>query len=134
MEVTPSEARGAIPPPAEYFTGTVQMERLPDAPAPASLRSVVVTFSPGGRTNWHTHPLGQTLYILSGFGLAQRRGGPVMALRPGDHVWFEPGEEHWHGAGPKTVMCHLAMQESQDSKAVDWLEPVGAADYGSWQG
>jgi quercetin dioxygenase-like cupin family protein len=114
---------------AEYFTGSVRMDPVVEAPQPARVRSVVVTFEPGARTAWHTHPLGQTLYVLSGLGLAQRDGGPVEEIRPGDTVWFGPGERHWHGAAPATGMTHLAIHEALDGKHVDWLEHVSDEDY-----
>ena len=114
---------------AEYFTGSVRMDPVVEAPQPARVRSVVVTFEPGARTAWHTHPLGQTLYVLSGLGLAQRDGGPVEEIRPGDTVWFGPGERHWHGAGPATGMTHLAIHEALDGKHVDWLEHVTDEQY-----
>ena len=109
-------------------------QRAPDpvvsAPDPARIRAATVTFEPGARTAWHTHPLGQTLVVLSGAGLAQTDGGPVTPLRPGDTVWFAPGEKHWHGAAPDCAMSHLALQEALDGKAVDWLEHVSDAQYG----
>ena len=116
---------------AEYFTGAVRMDPVLSPPDPARMRAIAVTFEPGARTAWHTHPLGQTLVILSGEGRAQTRGGPVRTLHPGDTVWFAPGEEHWHGAAPGQAMCHLAMQEAQDGSAVDWLKHVSDADYTS---
>ncbi|MBW4710650.1 cupin domain-containing protein [Roseobacter sp. YSTF-M11] len=109
---------------ASYFSGAVRLDPLISAPDPARLRAAVVTFEPAARTAWHTHPLGQTLVILSGFGRAQSEGGPVQDLRPGDVIWFAPGEKHWHGATPTTAMSHLAMQEAQDGIAVTWLEQV----------
>ncbi|HSG56849.1 MAG TPA: cupin domain-containing protein, partial [Paracoccaceae bacterium] len=115
---------------ADYFTGHVRMEPVITAPAPARLRAVRVTFEPGARTAWHTHPLGQTLLVLSGLGLAQSEGGPVREIRPGDTIWFAPGEKHWHGAAPQNAMTHLAMQEALDGSAVTWMEHVTDADYG----
>lgn len=115
--------------PKDYFTGTVWQDAVAEAPAPARLRAVLVTFAPGARTHWHTHPLGQTLFVTSGAGLCQSEGGPVRKIRAGDVVFFAPGERHWHGAGPATMMAHLAMQEAEDGVAVDWLEPVADADY-----
>jgi quercetin dioxygenase-like cupin family protein len=100
-----------------------------EAPEPARVRAVVVTFEPGARTAWHTHPLGQTLLVLSGLGRAATWGGPVRAIGPGDVVWIPPGEKHWHGAAPEVAMSHLAVQEALDGAAVDWLEPVDDADY-----
>ena len=109
---------------AEYFTGSVRIDPLFQAPAPARVVGASVTFEPGARTAWHTHPLGQTLVVLSGSGLAQRWGGPIEPLRPGDVVWFPPGEKHWHGAAPTTALTHLAIQEQLDGKTVAWLEHV----------
>jgi quercetin dioxygenase-like cupin family protein len=115
--------------PAEWFTGSVRIDPIVDAPAPARVGSALVTFEPGARTAWHTHPLGQTLVITSGLGRAQRQGGPIEELRPGDVVFFEPGEKHWHGASPTTGMSHIAIQEKLDGKAVEWMEQVGEAEY-----
>ncbi|MGB0440562.1 MAG: (R)-mandelonitrile lyase, partial [Paracoccaceae bacterium] len=115
--------------PDAYFTGQVRMDPVITGMAPSAVSSLIVTFEPGGRTHWHTHPLGQTIYVLSGYGLAQRAGGPVIALRPGDVVYFEPDERHWHGASPTTAMAHLAFQEAQDGQAVVWQDPVAEADY-----
>lgn len=131
MEIRPC---GSVPTrrgPAEWFTGTVWQDPVNDAPAPARLRANVVSFDPGARTAWHTHPLGQTLYVVSGSGRIQTWGGEIREIRAGDVVWIPPGEKHWHGAGPKTAMTHVAMQEAQDGKAVDWLEHVTDAQYGS---
>ncbi|HET9068897.1 MAG TPA: cupin domain-containing protein, partial [Amaricoccus sp.] len=116
--------------PAEYFTGRVRIDPLVKAPAPARGNAASVSFEPGARTAWHSHPLGQTLVITAGLGRARRRGGPVEEIRPGDVVWFAPGEEHWHGAGPTTAMTHIAIQEAEDGKTADWLEQVSDADYG----
>lgn len=130
MEITQNGARPSGRGEADYFTGHVRMEPVITAPAPARLRAVRVTFEPGARTAWHTHPLGQTLLVLSGLGLAQSEGGPVREIRPGDTIWFAPGEKHWHGAAPQNAMTHLAMQEAQDGSAVTWMEHVTDADYG----
>jgi quercetin dioxygenase-like cupin family protein len=108
----------------EYFTGTVRLEPLLEAPDPARVNCVSVTFEPGARTAWHTHPLGQTLIVTAGGGRAQRWGGPVEEIRPGDVIWFAPGEKHWHGATPTTGMTHIAIQERLDGKAVEWMEKV----------
>jgi len=116
--------------PADYFTGAVRVDRLFEAEAPARVVGASVTFEPGARTAWHTHPLGQTLVITAGFGRAQRWGGPIEEFRPGDVVWFAPGEKHWHGAAPSTGMTHLAIQEKLDGKTVDWLEHVSDEQYG----
>ncbi|WP_395698359.1 cupin domain-containing protein [Methylocella sp.] len=115
--------------PAEYFTGAVRVDPLFSAPEPARVACALVTFEPGARTAWHTHPLGQTLFVTSGLGRAQREGGPVEEIRPGDVVWFPPGERHWHGAGPTTAMSHVAIQEKLDGSPVTWLEPVTDEQY-----
>ena len=115
--------------PAEWFTGAVRIDPLFEAPAPARVRGVSVTFEPGARTAWHTHPLGQTLIVTAGRGLAQRWGGPIEEIRPGDVIWLAPGEKHWHGAGPTTAMTHIAVHEALDGKAVDWLEKVSDEQY-----
>ena len=117
--------------PDAWFTGTVRIDPLHSAPEPARVNMAVVTFEPGARTAWHTHPLGQTLFVTSGFGRVQRQGGPIEQIRPGDVVWFEPGEKHWHGASPELAMTHIAVQESLDGKAVDRLEHVSDAEYAS---
>lgn len=115
--------------PAEYFTGAVLMDPLFEAPDPARARGISVTFAPGARTAWHTHPLGQTLIVISGCGWAQREGGPVEEIRAGDVVWFAPGEKHWHGASPTTAMTHIAIHEALNGKHVDWMEPVTDEQY-----
>lgn len=109
---------------SDYFKGTVWQDPIVEAPEPARVRCLKVRFDPGARTAWHTHPLGQTLYVLSGVGRAQTWGGPVQELRPGDTVWIPPGEKHWHGAAPETSMEHLALQESLEGVHVEWLEHV----------
>ena len=114
---------------SEYFTGTVRIDPLFQANAPARALGASVTFEPGARTAWHTHPLGQTLIVRAGCGLAQRWGGPIEEIRPGDVVWFAPGEKHWHGATPTTAMTHIAVQEQLDGKAVDWMEKVSDEQY-----
>lgn len=116
--------------PAEWFTGTVRIDPLFSAPDPARAAGALVTFEPGARTAWHTHPLGQTLFVMSGCGRVQREGGPVEEIRPGDVVWFAPNEKHWHGAAPATAMSHIAIQEKLDGSAVTWLEHVSDAQYG----
>jgi quercetin dioxygenase-like cupin family protein len=113
----------------DYFTGTVRIDPLFQASAPARAVGAMVTFEPGARTAWHTHPLGQTLIVTFGFGRAQRWGGPVEELRPGDTVWFPPGEKHWHGASPTTSMTHIAVQEALDGKTVEWMEQVSDEQY-----
>ena len=116
--------------PAEWFTGTVCIDPLL-APDPARVSGASVTFEPGARTAWHTHPLGQTLIVTAGSGLAQREDGPVEQIRPGDVVSFAPGEKHWHGAAPTTAMTHIAIAEALDGNVVDWLEHVSDAQYGA---
>ena len=130
MQITRSGARPSATGPESYFTGQVRLDPVIDAPQPARVRAALVTFEPGARTAWHTHPLGQTLHVMSGLGLVQKEGGPVQEIRPGDTVWFAPGEKHWHGASPQAAMCHLAIQEALDGKAVEWLEHVSDAQYG----
>jgi quercetin dioxygenase-like cupin family protein len=115
--------------PAEWFTGTVRIDPMFDRPAPARVSGASVTFEPGARTAWHTHPLGQTLIVTAGCGWAQREGGPVEEIRPGDVVWFPPGEKHWHGASATTVMTHIAIQEKLDGKVVNWMEHVTDQQY-----
>ena len=114
---------------AEYFTGAVCIDPLFEAPEPARVRGASVTFEPGARTAWHTHPLGQTLIVTSGLGWAQRWGSPIEEIRPGDVIWFPPGEKHWHGATPTATMTHIAIQEALDGKTVDWLEHVSDEQY-----
>jgi len=130
MDITRNGSQASAKGPADYFTGTVRVDPLITAPEPARVVAVCVTFEPGARTAWHTHPLGQTLVVTAGCGLAQRAGGPIETIRPGDVVWFAPGEKHWHGATPTTAMTHIAVQERLNGKAVDWMEQVSAAEYG----
>jgi quercetin dioxygenase-like cupin family protein len=115
--------------PAEYFTGVVRIDPVIEAPDPARVRAAAVTFEPGARTAWHTHPLGQTLIVVAGCGWAQREGGPVEEIRAGDVVWFAPGEKHWHGATPTTAMTHIAIQEALNGSPVDWMEHVTDDQY-----
>jgi quercetin dioxygenase-like cupin family protein len=115
--------------PADWFTGTVRIDPLFQTTAPARAAGASVTFEPGARTAWHTHPLGQTLIVISGCGRARRWGGPVEEIRPGDVVWFPPGEKHWHGASPTMAMTHIAIQENLDGKVVDWMEHVSDEQY-----
>jgi quercetin dioxygenase-like cupin family protein len=115
--------------PAEWFTGTVRIDPLFGATAPARAAGNAVTFEPGARTAWHTHPLGQVLIVTAGCGLVQREGGPVEEIHPGDVVWFEPDEKHWHGASPTTAMTHIAIQEALDGLAVVWMEKVTDEQY-----
>lgn len=128
MDITRSGSQPSRKGPGEYFTGTVRI----DAPfsGDGTLSGATVTFEPGARTAWHTHPLGQTLLVTAGLGRAQREGGPVEEIRPGDIVWFAPGEKHWHGAAPGCAMTHVAIAGMQDGKAVDWLEQVTDEQYG----
>src|SRR6266849_649866 len=115
--------------PKEYFTGTVWQDPIIATAAPARIASNRVSFEPGARTNWHSHPLGQTLYVISGVGRVQTKGEPVRAIRPGDVVWIPPGEKHWHGGSPTNGMTHIAMQESLDGNYATWMEPVTDAAY-----
>jgi quercetin dioxygenase-like cupin family protein len=115
--------------PKENFVGAVLQDPIITAEAPARLVVNRVSFEPGARTNWHTHPLGQTLYVLAGVGRFQTKGGPVHEIRPGDVIWIPPGEKHWHGGAPTTAMTHLAMGEAVDGKTADWMEPVTDAEY-----
>ena len=117
--------------PAEWFTGPVRIDPLFQAPAPARVQGASVTFEPGARTAWHTHPLGQTLIVTAGCGRTQRWGGAIEEIRPGDVVWIPPHEKHWHGATPTSAMTHIAIQEKLDSKVVDWMEPVSDEQYGT---
>ena len=129
MEIRRTGSQPSAPGPAGWFTGTVRIDPLFSAQPPARVACASVTFEPGARTAWHTHPLGQTLVVTSGSGLAQREGGPVEAIRPGDVVWFEPGERHWHGASPATAMTHTAIQEQLVGSAVTWMEHVTDEQY-----
>jgi len=130
MQITRSGSAPSGKGPDDYFTGTVRIDPLFTAADPARVVGASVTFEPGARTAWHTHPLGQTLVVTAGSGLAQRWGGPIEQIHPGDVVWFPPGEKHWHGASKATAMTHLAVQERLDGKAVDWLEKVTDEQYG----
>ena len=129
MTITKPADRPARPGDSAYFTGEVRVEQLFKAPAPARAAGASVTFQPGARTAWHTHPLGQTLIVTTGWGRIQREGGPVEDIGPGDVVWFPPGERHWHGAAPDSAMTHIAIQEELDGKTVDWQEHVSEAQY-----
>jgi quercetin dioxygenase-like cupin family protein len=129
MEIKRAGSQPSAQGPSEWFTGTVRIDPLIQAPDPAFVQAGSVTFEPGARTAWHTHPLGQTLIVTAGCGRAQRWGGPVEEIRPGDVVWFPAEEKHWHGAAPTTAMTHIAIQEQQDGKAVDWLEHVSDEQY-----
>jgi len=125
-----ANARPSATPSAEYFTGHVRMDPIIDAPEPARLRAIRVSFAPGARTAWHTHPLGQTLHVLSGVGRFQTAGEAVVEILPGDTIWIPPGEKHWHGAAPDTAMVHLAMQEAEGGRSADWMEKVTDEEYG----
>lgn len=116
---------------AEWFTGRVRIDPLFNPGDPARVQGALVTFEPGARTSWHSHPLGQTLIVTAGIGRAAREGGPVEEICPGDVIIFAPGERHWHGAAPQTAMTHIAIHEVSDGKVVDWLDPVSDADYGA---
>ncbi len=129
MDILAANSRATRQASAEYFTGTVWQDPIIEAPDPARIRGVRVSFEPGARTNWHTHPLGQTLHVVAGIGRVQTWGGPVQAIHPGDTVWIPPGEKHWHGAAPDHLMVHLAFQEALDGVHIDWLEPVSDAQY-----
>ena len=129
MEITRAGSQASTKGPENYFTGTVRIDPLLAAPEPARVVGASVSFEPGARTAWHTHPLGQTLIVTSGRGLAQRWGGPLEEIRPGDVIWFPPGEKHWHGASPTTAMTHIAIQEKLDGKTVEWLEHVTDEQY-----
>lgn len=129
MDITRAGATPSTRGAAEYFTGTVRIDPLFSPPEPARAAGALVTFEPGARTAWHTHPLGQTIIVTTGCGWAQREGGPVEVIRPGDVVWFPPGEKHWHGATATTAMSHIAVQEKQDGSPVTWLEQVSDEQY-----
>ena len=124
MEIKRAGSQASTKGSSDYFTGTVRVDPLFQAPAPARVSGAAVTFEPGARTAWHTHPLGQTLVVTAGFGRVQRWDGPIEEIRPGDVVWFPPGEKHWHGASPTTALTHIAVQEQLDGKNVEWMEQV----------
>ncbi|HZG30046.1 MAG TPA: cupin domain-containing protein [Ensifer sp.] len=129
MKINRLDQRSSNPGPADWFTGQVRMEPLIQTEPPARVAAASVTFQPGARTAWHTHPLGQTLIVTAGLGRVQREGGAVEIVRAGDVVWFEPGERHWHGASDKLAMTHIAIQEALDGKTVEWLEHVSDSEY-----
>jgi len=129
MDITRSGSQPSGRGPAEWFTGTVRIDPLFQAPDPARVVGASVTFEPGARTAWHTHPLGQTLIVTAGSGLAQRSGAPIEEIRPGDVIWFAPGEKHWHGASATTAMTHIAIVERLDDKTADWMEKVSDEQY-----
>jgi quercetin dioxygenase-like cupin family protein len=130
MEIKRSGSQASAKGPADWFSGTVRIDPLFPATDPTRAAGNSVTFEPGARTAWHTHPLGQTLIITAGGGRAQRWGGPIEEIRPGDIVWFPPGEKHWHGAASTTAMTHIAIQEQLNGKAVEWMEKVSDEQYG----
>lgn len=129
MQITRTGTRPSMKGPSDWFTGAVRIDPLYPVTAPARSAGNTVTFEPGARTAWHTHPLGQVLIVTAGLGRVQRLGGPIEEIHPGDVVWFEPGEKHWHGAAPDTAMTHIAIQEELDGKAVDWMEQVSDDQY-----
>ena len=131
MEIKKNGSQPSGKGPDEYFTGMVRIDPLFQAPDPARVLGVSVTFEPGARTAWHTHPLGQTLIVTAGLGWAQREGGPKEDIRPGDIVWFAPHEKHWHGATATNAMTHIAIAEALDGKVVDWMEQVSDDQYGA---
>jgi quercetin dioxygenase-like cupin family protein len=129
MEITRVGSQASTKGPSEWFSGTVRIDPLFQPKEPARAAAASVTFEPGARTAWHTHPLGQTLIVTAGVGWVQREGGPVEEIRPGDIVWFPPGLKHWHGATATTAMTHIAIQEAQNGKMVDWMEKVSDEQY-----
>lgn len=129
MEIKRNGSQPSGKGPIEYFTGNVRVDALFDAPAPARVYGVSVTFEPGARTAWHTHALGQTLIVTAGCGRVQRWSGPIEKIGPGDVVWFEPGEKHWHGAAPTSALTHIAIVERAEGQAVEWLEKVSDEVY-----
>ena len=131
MDITRAGSKPSGKGPSDWLTGTVRIDPLFTAPEPARVAGAAVTFEPGARTAWHTHPLGQTLIVTTGLGLAQHEGEAIEQIRPGDVVWFAPNEKHWHGASPATAMTHIAIQEQLEGKAVEWLERVTDEQYGA---
>ena len=129
MEIKRSGSQPSVKGPAEWFTGAVRIDSPFQGSEPSRIGGAIVTFEPGARTAWHTHPLGQTLIVTAGYGRVQREGGPVEDIRPGDIVWIEPGEKHWHGASPTSSMTHIAIAESLNGKAVEWMEKVSGEQY-----
>ena len=129
MDITRSGSQPSAKGPDDYFTGTIRIDSPFGATAPARVGGAIVTFEPGARTAWHTHPLGQTLIVTGGCGWAQREGGPLEEIRPGDIAWFPPGEKHWHGASASTAMTHIAIAEALDGKTVEWMEKVTDEQY-----
>jgi quercetin dioxygenase-like cupin family protein len=131
MDIIPAGSRPSGRGPADWFTGAVRIDPLMNSFDPARVQGASVTFEPGARTAWHSHPLGQTLVVTAGRGRVCRAGGEIQEIRPGDVVWFAPGEKHWHGAAPDVAMTHIAIQEVEGGRAVDWLEHVSDAEYGA---
>ncbi len=131
MDIKRCGSQRSVTPPSDWFTGTVRLDPLFDVHPPARAHGASVTFEPGARTAWHTHPLGQTLIVTAGCGRAQRWGGPIEEIHSGDVLWIPPGEKHWHGAAPATAMTHIAIQEQLDGKSVEWLEKVTDEQYGA---
>ncbi len=129
MDIKRAGSQPSARAPVEWFTGAARLDALFHASDPARAVGVSVTFEPGARTAWHTHPLGQTLIVTAGCGWAQREGGPIEEIRPGDVIWFPPGEKHWHGASPTTAMTHIATHAAEGGRTVDWLEKVSDAEY-----
>lgn len=129
MKIIKSGTQESSRGPSEYFTGTVRVDPLYNPPEPSQVTTALVTFEPGARTAWHSHPLGQILVVTAGAGLVQREGGPIEDIHPGDVVYFEPGEKHWHGATGKTAMIHIAIQEKQNGTPVTWMEHVTDEQY-----
>ena len=130
IEIKRNGSQASAKGPADWFTGTVRIDPLIQPQAPARVAGASVTFEPGARTAWHTHPLGQTLIVTAGLGRAQGEGGAVQEIRPGDVIWFPPGLRHWHGASPTTAMTHIALQEQLNGQVVDWMEKVSDEQYG----
>jgi quercetin dioxygenase-like cupin family protein len=130
MDIKKAGSQPSAKGPADWFTGVVRIDSPFQRDSPARIGGAVVTFEPGARTAWHTHPLGQTLIVTAGSGRAQRQGGPIEEIRPGDVVWFGPGEKHWHGAAPRTAMTHIAIAEALDGKVVVWMDKVSDDEYG----
>ncbi len=131
MNIKRNGSQASAKGPADWFTGAVRIDAPFQTSAPARVSGATVTFEPGARTAWHTHPLGQTLIVTFGCGRVQREGGPMEEIRAGDIIWFPPGEKHWHGAAPTTAMSHIAIQESLDGKVVEWMEKVTDEQYGA---
>jgi quercetin dioxygenase-like cupin family protein len=130
MDIKRSGSSASMKGPENWFTGTVRVDAMFKGEAPARVVGATVTFEPGARTVWHSHPLGQTLLVISGLGLVQREGGSIEEIRPGDTIWFPAGEKHWHGASKATAMTHIAITENLDGNNTDWMEPVTAEQYG----